>query len=155
MMNVYYFEWQKCQYIPDSVIGDFMPLKCLSRLLYIITWKPSFGGYPPYSYHSVRPHFMSYNNSWSYDLSKKCLQIHCNSSINHISFYLCYQLIVLFLSPEYTLMLITPPETVVPQKRANGLSCLSSRSTCQLYITTSIVSSNPSLARCTRYNINW
>ena len=31
-------------------------------------------------------------------------------------------------------MLITPPETVTPQKRANGLSCLSSRSTFQLYI---------------------
>jgi hypothetical protein len=34
------------------------------------------------------------------------------------------QLIVLFLSPEYTLMLITPPKTVAPPKRANGLSCL-------------------------------
>ena len=31
-------------------------------------------------------------------------------------------------------MLITLPETVTPQKRANGLSCLSSRSTFQLYI---------------------
>jgi hypothetical protein len=36
---------------------------------------------------------------------------------------------VLFISPEYALMLITSPETVAPQKRANGLSCLSSRST--------------------------
>jgi hypothetical protein len=98
-------------------IGDFISLKCLSRLLYmepresgsysvpsslstpkknlaiilssslgsvfqnfIIRAPPSFGGYPPYSNHSVRPHFLSYNNSWSYDLSKKCLQIHCNSS---------------------------------------------------------------------------
>jgi hypothetical protein len=44
----------------------------------------------PYSNHSVRPYFLSYNNSWSYDLSIFFLQIHCNSSINHISFYLCY-----------------------------------------------------------------
>jgi hypothetical protein len=41
----------------------------------------------------------------------------------------------LMYTPEYTLMLITPPETVAPHKRANELSCLSSRSTFQLYIT--------------------
>ena len=45
MMNVYYFEWQKCQYIPDSVIGDFMPLKCLSRLLVLYMEPREFGSY--------------------------------------------------------------------------------------------------------------
>jgi hypothetical protein len=35
---------------------------------FLIRAPPSFGGYPPYSNHSVRPHFLSYNNSWSHDL---------------------------------------------------------------------------------------
>ena len=30
---------------------------------FIIRAPPSFGGYPSYSNHSVRPHFLSYNNS--------------------------------------------------------------------------------------------
>jgi hypothetical protein len=30
---------------------------------FIIRVPPSFGGHPPYSNHSVRPHFLSYNNS--------------------------------------------------------------------------------------------
>jgi hypothetical protein len=33
---------------------------------FIIRAPPGFGGYLPYSNHSVRPHFLSYNNSWSY-----------------------------------------------------------------------------------------
>ena len=47
-------------------------------------------------------------------------------------------------------MLITPPETVAPQKRANGLLCLSSRSTFQLtphvIITWSCLPLNPKYA---------
>ena len=79
---------------------------------FIIRALPSFGGYPPYSNHSVRPHFLSYNNSYNYDLSKKCLQIHCNSSLNHISIYLCY------LETVYT-TLIVPVATCKNEKVIN------------------------------------
>jgi hypothetical protein len=81
---------------------------------FIISARLSFGGYPPYSNHSVGPHFLSYNNSRSYDLSKKIYRynVHCNSSINHISFYLCY------LETVYT-TLIVPVGTCKNEKVIN------------------------------------